>query len=140
MRNESRTAEPLVDMQMMRVRGVWTVNAAAFLVGAGMYSSFILIPQFVSEPTSSGYGFGASVTQAGLFLAPSTLGMLLMGPVSGRLSERVGSRVPLMLGGAVTTLSFLMLTFAHAHHWEIYVALRRCWARASAWPSPRWRT
>jgi EmrB/QacA subfamily drug resistance transporter len=121
-RNESRTAEPLVDMKMMRVRGVWTVNAAAFLVGAGMYSSFILIPQFVSEPTSSGYGFGASVTQAGLFLAPSTLGMLLMGPVSGRLSERVGSRVPLMLGGAVTTLSFLVLTFAHSHHWEIYVA------------------
>jgi EmrB/QacA subfamily drug resistance transporter len=121
-RNESRTSSPLVDMQMMRVRGVWTVNAAAFLVGAGMYSSFILIPQFVSEPASSGYGFGASVTQAGLFLAPSTLGMLLLGPVSGRLSERVGSRVPLMLGGAVTTLSFLMLTFAHAHHWEVYVA------------------
>jgi EmrB/QacA subfamily drug resistance transporter len=121
-RNESRTAEPLVDMKMMRVRGVWTVNAAAFLVGAGMYSSFILIPQFVSEPASSGYGFGASVTQAGLFLAPSTLGMLLMGPVSGRLSERVGSRVPLILGGAVTTLSFLVLTLAHSHHWEIYVA------------------
>ena len=41
--------------------------------------------------------------QAGLFLAPSTLGMLLLGPVSGRLSERVGSRVPLILGGIATT-------------------------------------
>ncbi|MGZ4272069.1 MAG: MFS transporter, partial [Solirubrobacteraceae bacterium] len=121
-RNEGSAAEPLVDMRMMRVRAVWTVNAAAFLVGAGMYSSFVLIPQFVSEPTSSGYGFGASVTQAGLFLAPSTVGMLLMGPVSGRLSERVGSRVPLILGGLVTTASFLVLAFAHAHRWEIYVA------------------
>jgi EmrB/QacA subfamily drug resistance transporter len=121
-RNESRTAEPLVDMRMMRVRGVWTVNAAAFLVGAGMYSSFVLIPQFVSEPSSSGYGFGASVSEAGLFLAPSTLGMFLMGPVSGRLSERVGSRVPLILGGLVTTASFLLMGLAHAHHWEIYVA------------------
>jgi EmrB/QacA subfamily drug resistance transporter len=121
-RNESNASEPLVDMQMMRVRGVWTVNAAAFLVGAGMYSSFILIPQFVSEPTSSGYGFGASVSEAGLFLAPSTLGMLLLGPVAGRLSERVGSRVPLILGGMTTTVSFLMLAVAHSHHWEIYVA------------------
>ena len=30
-RNEPRAAEPLVDMKMMRIRGVWTVNAAAFL-------------------------------------------------------------------------------------------------------------
>jgi EmrB/QacA subfamily drug resistance transporter len=121
-RNEARAAEPLVDMRMMRIRGVWTVNATAFLVGAGMYSSFVLIPQFVSEPSSSGYGFGASVSQAGLFLAPSTLGMLLLGPVAGRLSERVGSRVPLVLGGLTTTLSFVLLTVAHSHHWEIYVA------------------
>jgi EmrB/QacA subfamily drug resistance transporter len=121
-RNESAAAEPLVDMRMMRIRGVWTVNAAAFMVGAGMYSSFVLIPQFVSEPTSSGYGFGASVSEAGLFLAPSTLGMLLLGPVAGRLSERVGSRVPLVLGGLTTTLSFVLLAFAHSEHWEIYVA------------------
>jgi EmrB/QacA subfamily drug resistance transporter len=121
-RNESRAREPLVDMRMMRIRGVWTVNAAAFLVGAGMYSSFILIPQFVSEPTSSGYGFGATVSQAGLFLAPSTLGMLLLGPVAGRLSEGVGSRVPLILGGLTTTLSFVILALAHDQHWEIYVA------------------
>ena len=32
---ENRSSEPLVDMKMMRIRGVWTVNAAAFLVGAG---------------------------------------------------------------------------------------------------------
>jgi EmrB/QacA subfamily drug resistance transporter len=121
-RNESRAPEPLVDMKMMRIRGVWTVNAAAFLVGAGMYSSFVLIPEFVSEPTSSGYGFGASVTQAGLFLAPSTLGMLLLGPVSGRLSEKVGSRVPLILGGITTTISFLLLAFAHGERFEIYIA------------------
>src|SRR3954471_4579537 len=75
--NERRAPEPLVDMTMMRIRGVWTVNAAAFLVGAGMYSSFVLLPQFTEPPTSAGYGFGASVTQAGLFLLPSTVMMLV---------------------------------------------------------------
>jgi EmrB/QacA subfamily drug resistance transporter len=121
-RNESRADEPLVDMQMMRRRAVWTVNAAAFLVGAGMYSSFILIPQFVEEPASSGYGFGASVSQAGLFLVPTTIGMLIVSPIAGRLSERVGSRVPLVMGALTTMLSFLLLAVAHSAHWEIYVA------------------
>ncbi|MDX6656636.1 MAG: hypothetical protein QOH62_1429 [Solirubrobacteraceae bacterium] len=121
-RNESRAKEPLVDMQMMRRRAVWTVNASAFLVGAGMYSSFILIPQFVEEPARSGYGFGASVSQAGLFLVPSTLGMLIVGPLAGRLAERVGSRVPLVMGALTTMVSFVMLAVAHSAHWEIYVA------------------
>src|SRR5207245_11474573 len=74
--NELRASNPLVDMTMMRSRGVWTVNAAAFLVGAGMYSSFILIPQFAESPRTAHYGFHASVTEAGLFLAPSPLMML----------------------------------------------------------------
>ena len=33
---EVRSDHPLVDMTMMRIRGVWTTNLAAFLVGAGM--------------------------------------------------------------------------------------------------------
>src|SRR6201995_6002493 len=33
---ETRSDNPLIDMAMMRVRGVWTTNAAAFLLGAGM--------------------------------------------------------------------------------------------------------
>ena len=71
---EKRPSEPLVDMKMMRIRGVWTVNAAAFLVGAGMYSSFILIPQFVETPKSAGYGLRVERHAAGLFLLPATLG------------------------------------------------------------------
>ncbi len=54
---ELRSSEPLVDMRMMRIRGIWTTNLVAVLVGVGMYSAFILLPQFVQEPTSTGYGF-----------------------------------------------------------------------------------
>jgi EmrB/QacA subfamily drug resistance transporter len=120
--NEQRAAEPLVDMEMMRVRGVWTVNAAAFLVGAGMYSSFVLLPAFTETDASAGYGFGASVTQAGLFLLPSTVMMLLVSPIAGRLSARVGSRVPLVAGSIATCLAFVLLAIAHDQKWEIYVA------------------
>ena len=59
---EVRSRVPLIDMTMMRIRGVWTTNLTAFLLGAGMYSSFIVFPQFAQLPTSTGFGFGASVT------------------------------------------------------------------------------
>jgi EmrB/QacA subfamily drug resistance transporter len=121
-RNEWAAPEPLVDMRMMRLRGVWTVNVAAFLIGAGMFSSFVLIPQFVEEPSAAGFGFAATVTQAGLFLVPSTVMMLVVSPLAGRLANRVGSRVPLVLGALACTVSFSFLAAAHDHPWEIYVA------------------
>jgi MFS family permease len=119
---ESRAPEPLVDMSMMRLRGVWTTNVAATLLGFGMYSSFITIPQFVETPASAGYGFHASVTQAGLFLVPSTAGMLAVSPLAGRIAHSVGSRVALMAGALLTMVCFLLLAAAHTERWEIYVA------------------
>src|SRR3954452_7103898 len=120
---EARRRAPLVDMQMMRLRPVWTTNLAALVLGFGMFASFVLVPEFVELPTSTGFGFGASVTQAGLFLVPATLGMLLAGPISGRLSSTVGSRVPLILGALFSCLGFALLTVAHSEHWEVYGAM-----------------
>ncbi|MFN8216833.1 MAG: MFS transporter [Solirubrobacterales bacterium] len=121
-RSEERIAAPLVDIGMMRVRGVWTVNAAAFLVGAGMYSSFILIPEFTETPASSGYGYGATVTEAGLFLLPATLAMLVVSPLAGWLANRFGARLVLIAGCLVTTLSFTLMGVAHTAQADMYVA------------------
>ena len=120
-RAEARVRHPLVDMTMMRLKGVWTTNAAALLLGFGMYSAFILIPQFVQTPKSTGYGFGASVTQSGLFLVPTTIALLITSPLGGRLSNAVGSKVPLVLGSVITTVAFVVLALAGAR-WEIYLA------------------
>jgi EmrB/QacA subfamily drug resistance transporter len=121
-RNETASDDPLVDMRMMRIRGVWTTNSVAFLLGFGMYSSFILLPDFVETPARAGYGFGASVTGAGLFLAPSTVAMLIMGSQAGRLEKRFGSKPPLLAGAALTMASYLLLAVARDERWEIYVA------------------
>jgi EmrB/QacA subfamily drug resistance transporter len=121
-REELRSREPLVDMRMMAIRGVWTTNAVAFLIGVGMYSSFILLPELVQEPASSGYGFGASVTAAGLFLLPSTIAIVVVGQMAGVLERRIGSRGSL-IGGAVFALaSYIMLVVDRSQQWEIYVA------------------
>jgi predicted MFS family arabinose efflux permease len=122
-RAESRSRAPLVDLRMMRLRPVWTTNLAALVLGFGMFASFVLVPEFVELPRSTGFGFGASVTGAGVFMVPATLGMLLAGPVSGRLSSTVGSRVPLLIGSFVSCSAFVILAFAHGSSWEIYVAM-----------------
>ena len=121
-RSEVRSDHPLVDMRMMRIRGVWTTNAVATLLGFGMYASFILLPEFVETPVRIGYGFGSSVTGAGLFLVPSTVAMLIAGAQTGRLEKRFGSKPPLLAGAALTTAAYALLAVARSGHWEIYVA------------------
>jgi EmrB/QacA subfamily drug resistance transporter len=119
---EVRSREPLIDMTMMRIRGVWTTNVAAFLLGAGMYSSFIVFPQFAQLPKSTGFGFGASTLVAGLYLLPATLGMIVLGTAAGTISRRWGSKVALLIGTAFTTGSFLMLSLAHGHPYDLLIA------------------
>jgi MFS family permease len=118
---ESRTRFPLVEMNMMRLRGVWTTNIAGLLLGAAMFAGFVLIPQYVEAPTSSGYGFGASVTQAGIFLLPWTVAMLIVSPLGGKLAGVVGSKVPLVVGLAITAGAFVVLSTESSRGW-IYVA------------------
>ena len=117
--NERAAREPLVDMRMLQQRAVWTTNATALLIGFGMFGSFVLVPQFVQMPTSTGFGFGASVTDAGLFLVPSTIGMLLVSPLAGRLASTVGPKVPLVAGAFVSALAFVQLAAAHREPWQI---------------------
>jgi len=95
---ELRSREPLVDMTMMRLRGVWTTNLAAFLLGAGLYASFIVFPQFAQLPKSTGFGFGASVVISSLYLLPAALTMGLVGSAAGRIAGRYGSKAALVAG------------------------------------------
>ena len=69
---ELRAATPLIDMRMMRRPAVWTNNLVALLIGLGMYATFAFLPEFVQTPPAAGYGFGASITQSGLILLPSS--------------------------------------------------------------------
>ncbi len=119
---EVHSREPLIDMTMMRIRGVWTTNTAAFLLGAGMYSSFIVFPQFAQLPKSTGFGFGASVLVSGLYLLPSTLGMGLLGSLAGRVAHRFGSKAALVAGSGITAASFALLAVQHGHPYDMLIS------------------
>ncbi|HEY0416991.1 MAG TPA: MFS transporter [Gaiellaceae bacterium] len=119
---ETRSEQPLVDMGLMRVRAVWTANLTAFLLGAGMYSSFVVFPQFAQLPKGTGFGFGASVLGSALYLLPSTVGMFVMGFAAGRIAARFGSKAALVVGSAVTACSFGYLSAFHGHVHDLLVS------------------
>jgi EmrB/QacA subfamily drug resistance transporter len=112
---EVRSREPLVDMAMMRIRGVWTTNLAAFLLGAGMYASFIVFPQFAQLPKSTGFGFGASAVVSSLYLLPTALTMGVLGMAAGRVAKRFGSKAALLGGTAVASVAFGYAALEHGH-------------------------
>ena len=118
---ESRAPAPLIDMRMLRRRPIWSTNLASILIGYGMFSSFVLVPQFVETDPAAGYGFGATVTEAGLFMLPSTIAMLLGSIAMGRISKRYGARHTLVLGAALSALAFTGLSLAHGERWHVLV-------------------
>jgi EmrB/QacA subfamily drug resistance transporter len=118
---EARSDSPLVDMAMMRIPTVLTVNLVALLFGMGMYSMFAFLPAFLQTPEAAGYGFGASVTESGLLLLPQTVATFLAGMVSGALVARYGSKPLLVAGASLTALGTLGLVVAHDDIWMVVV-------------------
>lgn len=116
---ETRSADPLVDMQMMRIPTVWTVNLVSLLFGMGMYSMFAFLPQFLQTPELTGYGFGVSVTASGLLLLPQTAATFVAGLSSGRLAAAYGSKMVLVAGAVLTALGTLGLSVLHGQLWLV---------------------
>lgn len=119
--SEARSRSPLIDLRVMRLPAVWTTNTAALLFGAGMYSIWSFLPGFVQTPSSAGYGFGASVTAAGLLMLPMLVAMFLSGVLSGRLEPVVGAKALLTTGAALGAVACGFLALWHDERWQVAV-------------------
>jgi MFS family permease len=119
---EQRVEQPLIELAVLRQRAVLATNVTGLLTGLAMFSGFLLIPQIAQAPESTGYGLGASVTVAGLLLAPSALGQLVAGPVAGRLGMRIGFRRTLLIGSLLSCSAFSLLAVLHERAWHLAVA------------------
>jgi EmrB/QacA subfamily drug resistance transporter len=128
---ELRVPEPLIDIGLMRDRAVFWTNVLAVVTGFSLFGSFLLVPTLVelgsglpaSLASQVGYGFGASVIVAGLYLLPSSLTMLVVGPVGGLLERRVGARTLCFVGLLVLGLAALALAVAHSFGWQIVLEM-----------------
>jgi EmrB/QacA subfamily drug resistance transporter len=116
---ELRVKEPLINMRLMALRGVWTTNVVGLTFGFAMFGTFLLIPTLLELPAVTGYGFGKSVSQAGLFLLPTTLMMLVFGPLSGLLERKYGPKLPLFLGSVAVVAAFALPAIVHDRVWHL---------------------
>jgi MFS family permease len=119
---EARADEPLIDIRALRSRAVAFTNATGFLFGVSLITGFLLIPQLAQEPVQTGYGFGSSVTVAGMLLLPAALVQLIASSVAARVGARLGFRATLAAGSLWTSAAFVLLVIAHAHLWQLVAA------------------
>jgi EmrB/QacA subfamily drug resistance transporter len=125
---ERRVPEPLVDLKTFSKRAMAATNATTFVIGFAMFSTFILLPNFVGMPRGLpaaladqiDYGFGATPVEVGLFFIPSSLAMIVAGPVGGMLGTRIGPEKVLRIGVACLAVAAALLALIHNHPWTIY--------------------
>ncbi|MEW2167409.1 MFS transporter [Streptomyces sp. NPDC007084] len=120
--SEARSTSPLIDPRIMRLPAVWTTNTAALLFGAGMYAIWSFLPGFVQTPDSAGYGFGASVTAAGLLMLPMLIAMFCSGVLSGRLEPVLGAKKLLVAGATLGAVACAILALWHDRQWQVALA------------------
>lgn len=120
--DERRATHPFIDTELVTRGGLRWANLAAFLSGWAMFSGFVLLPQYLQEPVSSGFGFGLSVTESGLYLLPWTFLLLVASVAGGRISVRVGAKWPVAAGAATGFAGFALLLADRSQTWEIAVA------------------
>ena len=108
---ETRIAEPMFQLGLFRIREFAAGNAAGLAVSVargGLQFVLIIWLQGIWLPLH-GYDYSDTPLWAGIFLLPMTVGMLVAGPVSGLISDRIGVRGLATSGMLVFAGSFIGL-------------------------------
>jgi EmrB/QacA subfamily drug resistance transporter len=101
---EHRSASPMLDLSLFRVPLFSTSTVSAVLNYICVFSLALLMPFYLIQ------GRGLDPAQAGLILTAQPVLMAITAPISGLLSDRIGSRLPGMLGMAVLAMGLFLLS------------------------------
>ncbi|MFJ4846338.1 MULTISPECIES: MFS transporter [unclassified Streptomyces] len=119
--HQLRAAQPLVDLRLASGARVGLSHVAAMLTGFAFYANSLVTAQLVQAPKATGYGLGLTVFETGLCLLPAGLTMLLLSPVSARISAARGPRITLALGAAVIAFGYVIRVADSRDLWVILV-------------------
>ena len=97
---ERRVADPMVKLELFGIRNFWVANVISIAVSFGMFGIFFPMTVFLQG------ALGMTPLEAGLTMMPMSLTLMVVAPISGRLSDRIGARWILTTG----------LTLRHARH------------------------
>jgi len=115
---------PILDLRLLAQRNVGTTMFVMFMVGVSLYSSTVLIPQFLQEI------MGYSAEQAGMAVSSGGIALMLLFPVAGVLAPKFDPRWLVAMGFCITTFGLWRMTginlnvsFGMAVSWRVVIAL-----------------
>jgi EmrB/QacA subfamily drug resistance transporter len=112
---ELRQRLPMLDLSLFKIGSFVGANLVAMLVSLGMFGVFFYISLYVQNV------LGYSPTKAGAIFLPMTVLIILVAPVAGKLSDRIGSRW--LMGTGMTTVGVSLLLYqrigVHAGFWSL---------------------
>jgi EmrB/QacA subfamily drug resistance transporter len=116
---ENRTAAPMLPLNLFRSRTFSAVNLLTLLLYAALAAAFFFLPFALIQV------HGYSALLAGVAFLPFTIIMALLSRWSGGLVDRLGARLPLVVGPAITALGFGLLAYTvrHGAYWTFLVSL-----------------
>jgi EmrB/QacA subfamily drug resistance transporter len=107
---ERRAAEPIVPLDLFRIRTYTVSMAAVFLASFGFFGAIIFLPRWYQVV------HGSSATESGYQLLPLLAGLILSSIISGQIVSRTGRYKWLTVGALVVVgIGFLLFTQLQAH-------------------------
>jgi EmrB/QacA subfamily drug resistance transporter len=110
---ERRVTNPMFRLELFKIKefnfGSWSLFIS-FIARGGLLFMLVIWLQGIWLPL---HGFTIEETPlwAGIYMLPMTAGFLLMGPLSGYLSDKYGPRLFMVTGMIIVTVSFVWLAF-----------------------------
>ena len=108
---EQRVKAPMFRLELFRIRAFASSSVATLmssLARGGFMLMLTIWLQGIWLPLQ-GYDFQVTPLWAGIYMIPSSIGILLLGPLSGRLSDRYGSRYFATIAMILTAVGFFLL-------------------------------
>ena len=121
---ELTVEHPIVDLRLFKRRNIAMTQLVMFMVGASLYSTTVLIPQYLQEV------MGYSARQAGEAISAGGLVLMVLFPIAGALAPKFDPRVLVATGFAITTYGLFRMTninqninFGLAVSWRAVIAI-----------------
>ena len=105
---EKRAVHPLLDSELYRIRLFTLPILAAIVLFASLFSLVFLMPFYLVGPG------GFAIDHAGYLMATLFVFLFVVSPISGTLSDRMGSRLLCSCGTAIVAISMYLLTLLPA--------------------------
>ncbi|HET9115978.1 MAG TPA: MFS transporter [Gaiellaceae bacterium] len=110
---------PMLDLSLFRIGSFAGSNLVAMLVSLGMFGVFFFVSLYIQNILHW------TPTKAGAAFLPMTILIIIVAPLAGKLSDRVGSRW--LMGGGMTLVSISLLLYQrvglHSTFWTLLPAM-----------------